>query len=100
MVVPTAEEIDWIEEVTAFALETPDGEVLVSGRREGRAPMVTGEVRARLEAVRTAGPVRLQVRTDPPATVLAPVAEVPGFGWRAWRAGQAPARQPGHAPGR
>ena len=94
IVVPAAEEIDWIQEVTAFALETPDGEVLVSGRREGRAPMVTGEVRARLEAFRTAGPVRLKVRTDPQVTVLAPVAEVPGFGWRAWRADEAPAFEP------
>lgn len=94
IVVPAAEEVDWMPEVTAFSLETRDGEVLVSGRREGTAPMVTGEVRARLEALRTAGPLRLKVRTAPRVTVLAPVAEVPGFGWRAWQAGETPAIEP------
>jgi Glycosyl hydrolases family 38 C-terminal domain len=58
--------------------------VLVSSRREGTGQMVTADVRAALEALYDTGPLRLKVRQPAQVTVLAPVADVPGFGWRGW----------------
>ncbi|MBN2624045.1 MAG: hypothetical protein JXA83_11775, partial [Acidimicrobiales bacterium] len=84
IVVPATEEVDWVPSISAFSLETLDGTVLVAGRREGTGQMVTADVRARLEALHDTGPLRLRVRSQPRVTVLAPVAEVPGFGWRGW----------------
>ncbi|HEX6417219.1 MAG TPA: glycoside hydrolase family 38 C-terminal domain-containing protein [Acidimicrobiales bacterium] len=84
IVVPAAEEVDWLPGVSAFWLETLDGTVLVSGERQGTGQMVTADVRGRLEALHATGPLRLRVRRPAEVTVLAPVAEVPGFGWRGW----------------
>ena len=94
LVVPAAEEVDWMPMISAFSLETPDGAVLVASRREGTGQMVTADVRARLEALRDTGPLHLKVRTSPEVTVLAPVAEVPGFGWRGWTSDDAGALDP------
>ena len=84
IVVPAAEEVDWVQAISAFSLETLDGTVLVASQREGTGQMVTADVRARLESLHDTGHLRLKVRTPAQVTVLAPVAEVPGFGWRGW----------------
>jgi alpha-mannosidase len=94
IVVPAAEEVDWVPAISAFSLETFDGTVLVAAEREGTGQMVTADVRGRLEALRDTGPLRLRVRRPPEVTVLAPVPEVPGFGWRGWTAGDAGALDP------
>jgi alpha-mannosidase len=87
IVVPATEAVDWVPAISAFSLETLDGTVLVASQREGTGQMVTADVRARLEALHDTGPLRLRVRTPATVKVLAPVAEVPGFGWRGWRPG-------------
>jgi hypothetical protein len=84
IVVPATEEVDWVPVISAFSLETLDGTVLVASQREGTGQMVTADVRAQLEALHDTGPLRLKVRTPAKVTVLAPVGEVPGFGWRGW----------------
>src|SRR5918998_131660 len=89
IVVPATEEVDWVPVISAFSLETLDGTVLVSSRREGTGQMVTADVRARLATLRETGPLRLKVRTPAEVTVLAAVPEVPGFGWRGWSPGDA-----------
>jgi hypothetical protein len=94
IVVPAAEEVDWVRAISAFSLETLDGTVLVASRREGTGQMVTADVRARLEALHDTGPLRLRVRAPAQVTVLAPVAEVPGFGWRGWTPADAAAVDP------
>jgi alpha-mannosidase len=94
IVVPAAEEVDWVRAVSAFSLETLDGTVLVASQREGTGQMVTADVRARLESLHDTGHLRLKVRTPPQVTVLAPVAEVPGFGWRGWAPADAAAVEP------
>ena len=91
--------------LTAFSLETPDGAVLVAGRREGTGQMVTGDVRAALAAVDETGELVLKVRQQPRVTFLASVADVPGLGWRGWSAGDTAGAAPvtvtdgGEAPG-
>ena len=94
LVVPAAEEVDWIPGLTAFSLETPDGRVLVSGRREGTGQMVTADLRAAIAAVDEAGELVLRVEQDPQVTVLASVGDVPGFGWRSWTPGDPPGAAP------
>jgi mannosylglycerate hydrolase len=89
IVLPAAEEVDWLPSIHAFAVESEDGTVLVSGRREGTGQMVTADVRAALAGLRGTGRLRLRVRQPAQVTVLAPVAEVPGFGWRGWAPGEA-----------
>jgi mannosylglycerate hydrolase len=86
LVIPAAEEADWIPAITAFSLESSDGTVLVASQREGAGQMVTPDVRARLhELLGTGlGHLRLRVRQPAEVTVLAAVPEVPGFGWRGW----------------
>lgn len=83
LVVPAAEEVEWDRSILAFWLETLEGEVLVSGERSGGA-LVTSAERAALAAVDHPGDVRLRVLRDPIVTVLAHVADVPGYGWTAW----------------
>ncbi|HET6953867.1 MAG TPA: glycoside hydrolase family 38 C-terminal domain-containing protein [Acidimicrobiales bacterium] len=94
IVLPAVEELDWLPGITAFWLEAEDGTVLLSGRREGAAQMVTAEVRAALAGLHDTGHLRIRVRQPAEVTVLAPVAEVPGFGWRGWRPEAAPATTP------
>ncbi|HEX6418551.1 MAG TPA: glycoside hydrolase family 38 C-terminal domain-containing protein, partial [Acidimicrobiales bacterium] len=94
IVVPAAEEVDWLPGISAFSLETLDGTVLAAAEREGTGQMVTADVRGRLEALGGTGPLRLRVRRPPEVTVLAPVAEVPGFGWRGWTPADAGALDP------
>ncbi len=94
IVVPATEEVDWVPVISAFSLETLDGAVLVASQREGTGQMVTADVRARLEALHDTGPLRLKVRTPAQVTVLAPVAQVPGFGWRGWTPDDAGALDP------
>ena len=88
IVLPAAEEVDWVPGLTAFSLETADGTVLVASQREGTGQMVTGDVRAALAEVDEAGELVLRVRQQPRVTVLASVPEVPGLGWRAWTPGE------------
>ncbi len=89
IVVPAAQEVDWVRTISAFAVEDEDGTVLVANERRGTAGLVPAEVRARLDALRTEheGDVQLVVRQPEQVTVLAHVAEVPGFGWRGWAPG-------------
>ncbi|HKY67827.1 MAG TPA: glycoside hydrolase family 38 C-terminal domain-containing protein, partial [Acidimicrobiales bacterium] len=94
IVLPAAEEVDWVPGLTAFSLETPDGTVLVSGRREGTGQMVTSDVRAAVAAVAETGELVLRVEQEPEVTVLAAVDEVPGFGWRSWTPDDAPGAEP------
>jgi hypothetical protein len=91
IVVPAAQEVDWIPTVSAFAVEDEDGTVLVASERRGTAQLVSAEVRSALDALRTghAGRLRLTVRQPEQVTVLAQVAGVPGFGWRGWSPGDA-----------
>ncbi|MGH9209368.1 MAG: hypothetical protein ACRD2C_01655 [Acidimicrobiales bacterium] len=85
LVVPAAEEVGWDRSIDSFALEADDGTVLVTGDRDrDRGALITPGVRAALAAVDHPGPVRLRVRRQPMVTVLAHVAEVPGFGWSGW----------------
>jgi alpha-mannosidase len=83
LVVPAVEEVEWDRTIDAFTLETADGTVLAAGERVGGA-LVTPAVRATLAAVDEPGRVRLRVRRQPTVTVLAHVADVPGYGWTAW----------------
>lgn len=94
LVVPAAEEVDWIPGIAAFALEDAAGTVLVSARREGTGQLVTPDVRARLAGLRQQGRLRLRVQAAPEVTVLARLREVPGFGWRAWSAAEVDADAP------
>ncbi len=94
IVLPAAEEVDWVPGLTAFSLETPDGTVLVASQREGTGQMVTGDVRSALAAVEETGELVLKVRQQPRVTFLASVAEVPGLGWRGWSPTDAAAAAP------
>jgi 2-O-(6-phospho-alpha-D-mannosyl)-D-glycerate hydrolase len=84
MVVPAAEELEWMRTITAFSLESAAGDVLVSAQREGRGSLVSPDTRVALAGLAGAGPVRLRVRQPAQVTVLAHVDEMPGFGWRGW----------------
>jgi mannosylglycerate hydrolase len=86
LVVPAAEELEWMRTITGFSLEAADGEVLVSAQREGRGSLVSPDTRVALAGVAATRPVRLRVRRPAQVTVLAHVGEVPGFGWRGWTA--------------
>jgi mannosylglycerate hydrolase len=96
IVVPATEEVDWVPVISAFSLETLDGAVLVASTREGTGQMVTADVRAQLDELQATdtGPLRLRVLTPAEVTVLAPVAAVPGFGWRGWSPGDVDAFAP------
>jgi 2-O-(6-phospho-alpha-D-mannosyl)-D-glycerate hydrolase len=94
IVLPAAEEVDWVPGLSAFSLETPDGTVLVAGRREGTGQMVTADVRAAIAAVEETGELVLRVRQEAKVTVLAAIAEVPGLGWRSWTPGDAAGAAP------
>jgi Glycosyl hydrolases family 38 C-terminal domain len=84
LVLPAAEEVDWIRSVSAFAVEDADGTVLVANRREGTGQLVTAAIRAALAGLGDRGSLRLTVRQPPQVTVLAATPPVPGFGWRGW----------------
>ena len=103
IVVPAAQEVDWIPTVSASAVEDEDGTVLVANERRGTAQLGVAEVRSALDALRTGhtGRLRLTVRQPEQVTVLAHVAGVPGFGWRCWSPGDG-RRGPGdgHRAGR
>ena len=94
LVLPAAEQVDWIPGVTAFAVEDADGTELVAHAREGTGQLVTAEARATLAGLAGHEALRLRVRQPAEVTVLAAAPEVPGFGWRAW----APASGAGPAP--
>jgi len=96
IVVPAAQEVDWVPTISAFAVEDEDGTVLVANERRGTAGLVSAEVRAKLDALRTGheGELRLVVHQLEQVTVLAHIAEVPGFGWRGWAPGDGLARAP------
>jgi hypothetical protein len=89
IVVPAAQEVDWVPTISAFAVEDEAGTVLVANERRGTAGLVSAEVRAALDGLRTGheGDLRLVVRQPEQVTVLAHVADVPGFGWRGWAPG-------------
>ncbi len=85
IVLPAADQVDWIPGVTGFSLEDEDGTVLAANRKVGTGQLVTPEVRAVLAGLATtAGVLRMRVTRPAEVTVLAAVPEVAGFGWRAW----------------
>jgi mannosylglycerate hydrolase len=84
LVVPAAEELEWMRTITGFSLESADGEALVSATRQGTGSLVSPDTRVALAALAEAGPVRLRVRRPAQVTVLAHVDEVAGFGWKGW----------------
>jgi alpha-mannosidase len=86
LVVPAAEELEWMTTITGFGLESAGGEVLVAGSRQGEGSLVSPDTRVALAALTEAGPVRLRVRRPAEVTVLAHVDEVAGFGWKGWTA--------------
>jgi mannosylglycerate hydrolase len=86
LVVPAAEELEWMRTITGFSLESAGGEVLVSASRQGKGSLVSPDTRVALAALAQAGPIRLRVRRPAEVTVLAHVDEVAGFGWRGWTA--------------
>jgi mannosylglycerate hydrolase len=94
LVTPAAEQVDWSRSVEAFSVETAEGRVLVGNERRRRSQLVTPDVRAALAAVDEPGTVRLRVRRPPETTVLAHVADVPGFGWTVWQPGPASGPEP------
>jgi hypothetical protein len=84
LVIPAAEELEWVQTITAFTLESADGAALVSAQREGTGSLVSPDTRVALAGLADPGPVRLRVRQPAQVTVLAHVDQVPGFGWRGW----------------
>jgi mannosylglycerate hydrolase len=86
LVVPAAEELEWMRTITGFSLESAGGEVLVAASRQGKGSLVSPDTRVALAALAQPGPVRLRVRRPAEVTVLAHVDEVAGFGWRGWTA--------------
>jgi alpha-mannosidase len=98
LVVPAAEELEWMQTISAFTLEAADGAVLVSAQREGTGSLVSPDIRVALASrLAEPGPVRLRVRQPGQVTVLAHVDEVAGYGWRGWTA-DATASTTGVAP--
>jgi mannosylglycerate hydrolase len=87
LVVPAAEELEWVQTISAFTLEGSDGATLVSSQREGMGSLVSPDIRVALASrLADPGPVRLRVRQPAQVTVLAYVDEVAGFGWAGWNA--------------
>ncbi len=86
LVVPAAEELEWMRTITGFSLESANGEVLVSAHRQGTGSLVSPDTRVALAALAEVGPVRLRVRRPAQVTVLAHVGDVAGFGWKGWTA--------------
>jgi hypothetical protein len=86
LVVPAAEELEWMRTITGFSLESAGGEVLVGASRQAKGSLVSPDTRVALAALAQPGPVRLRVRRPAEVTVLAHVDEVAGFGWRGWTA--------------
>jgi mannosylglycerate hydrolase len=84
LVVPAAEELEWMRTITGFSLESAGGEALVSAQREGTGSLVSPDTRVALSGLADPGPVRLRVRQPARVTLLAYVPEVAGFGWRGW----------------
>jgi mannosylglycerate hydrolase len=87
LVVPAAEELNWDRRIQAFTLETADGDgeetTLVAAERRGGA-LITSQTREVLGRVDHPGAVRLRIIQQPSMTLLAPVPELPGYGWSAW----------------
>ncbi len=81
LVIPAAEELEWVRTISAFTLESADGTVLVSRQREGSGSLVSPDARAALAALHDTGPVCLRVRQPAEVRVLAQVPDVAGFGW-------------------
>jgi mannosylglycerate hydrolase len=80
-------ELEYIRNVLSFTVDAADGTELLTVEREEAGALVTPPVRKALAAIREewAGElVSVRITNDPALTVLAPVADVAGFGWQAW----------------
>jgi len=80
-------ELEYLRWITSFTIEDAAGAELLQVQREPAGTLVTPPVRAALAALRAAhagAAVRVRVTNEPEVTVLAPVEEIPGFGWQAW----------------
>jgi hypothetical protein len=85
-------ELEYVRAVLSFTVEAADGTELLHVDREEAGTLVTPPVRAALAGIRgeRAGErVRVRVTNRPAVTVLAPVADVAGYGWQAWSAAAA-----------
>jgi alpha-mannosidase len=95
LVLPAAEQVDWMPDVTGFSLEDDAGTVLVANRKVGTGQLVTPDVRAALAGLAgAAGTLRLRVTRPARVSVLAAVPEVAGFGWRGWDPAAGPVPEP------
>ena len=80
-------ELEYVRGIHAFSVEAHDGTELLRVDRDEAGTLVTPTVRRDLAEVRAAhagSAVTVRVRTTPALTVLAPIAPLPGYGWRAW----------------
>ena len=80
-------ELEYVRNVLSFTVESLDGVELLTVAREPAGTMVTPPVRRELARLRDAyagQAVRVRVTNHPAVTVLAPVTNVPGYGWQSW----------------
>ena len=80
-------ELEHVRNITAFTVDAADGSELLRVEREDAGTLVTPPVRRALAVVRDAHAgeaVHVRVTNNPAVTVLARVADVAGYGWRAW----------------
>jgi alpha-mannosidase len=82
-------ELEYLRNVLSFTVDAADGTELITVAREEAGTLVTPPVRkalADLREERAGELVSVRITNDPAVTVLAPVAQVPGYGWQAWSA--------------
>lgn len=80
-------ELEYLRGILSFTVEAADGHELLRVEREEAGTLVTPPVRTMLAAIRElrAGEhVTVRVTNRPALTVLARVADVPGYGWQSW----------------
>jgi mannosylglycerate hydrolase len=80
-------ELEYLRNVLSFTIDGPDDRELIRVEREEAGTLVTPPIRKALAELRVAHPgelVRVRITNHPAITVVAPVDEVAGFGWRAW----------------
>jgi hypothetical protein len=86
-------ELEYVRNVESFTVLSPDGTELIRVVREPAGTLVTPPIRqqlADLRSERAGEQVTVRVTTPPAITVLAHVADVPGYGWQAWTGASAP----------
>lgn len=92
-------ELEYVERYTAARIiDAGTGEELFATARDGGGQLVGPEARAELEALMADGgaprPCIVRVAQQAGHKVLARIDDLPGYGWRAWVPGPAPALTP------